>query len=100
MSELKTNSKAKAWVPPVFPGGGRIPNDVLVVNANYVKQTLEEERFHRQVNSKGRSQRFECCHSLHISLFFDGTNNNESNDTKKRFFTESRETQKQERRFD
>ncbi|WP_256591180.1 MULTISPECIES: phospholipase effector Tle1 domain-containing protein [unclassified Pseudomonas] len=26
---------------------------------------------------------FECCHSLHISLFFDGTNNNEFNDTKK-----------------
>ncbi|WP_207291276.1 MULTISPECIES: DUF2235 domain-containing protein, partial [unclassified Pseudomonas] len=33
--------------------------------------------------SKGQSQRFDCCHSLHISLFFDGTNNNELNDTKK-----------------
>jgi hypothetical protein len=54
-----------------------------VVNANYEKQALEERRFHQQENSKGRSQRFECCHSLHVSLFFDGTNNNESNDTKK-----------------
>ena len=83
MPEVKENSNAKAWAPPIFPVGGRISSDVSVVTCNFGKQTLEEDCFLRKVNSKGRSQRFECCHSLHISLFFDGTNNNDANDTKK-----------------
>lgn len=83
MSEVKSGSSAKVWVPPVFPVMGRLPSDVLSVTANSNKQTFEEDFHHRQVNSKGRSQRFECVQSLHISLFFDGTNNNEDNDTKK-----------------
>ena len=83
MPEVKENSKAKAWAPPAFPVTGRLPADARVVTGNYGKQTLEEDCFHQQLNSKGRSQRFECCHSLHISMFFDGTNNNDANDTKK-----------------
>jgi hypothetical protein len=83
MSKVKSSSSAKVWVPPVFPVMGRLPSDVLSVTANSNKQTFEEDFHHRQVNSKGRSQRFECVQSLHISLFFDGTNNNEDNDTKK-----------------
>ena len=83
MPEVKESSSAKAWAPPPFPVGGRMPTDVGVVACNCGKQTLEEDFFHRQVNSKGRSQRFDCCHSLHVSLFFDGTNNNDDNDTKK-----------------
>ena len=83
MPEVKENSKAKAWAPPAFPVTGRLPADARVVTGNYGKQTFEEDCFHQQLNSKGRSQRFECCHSLHISLFFDGTNNNDANDTKK-----------------
>jgi hypothetical protein len=83
MPEVKSNPNAKVWAPPVFPLMGRLPSDVVKVTANYNKQTAEEIFHHRQVNAKGQSQRFECCHSLHISLFFDGTNNNEFNDTKK-----------------
>jgi len=83
MPEVKNNSNAKVWVPPVFPVEGRLPGDTVTVTANYKKQTAEEHGHQREVDSKGQSQRYECCHSLHISLFFDGTNNNEFNDTKK-----------------
>ncbi|WP_258394896.1 hypothetical protein [Pseudomonas fluorescens] len=83
MSEVKNNSNAKVWVPPVFPVEGRLPGDVVAVTANYKKQIAEEVCHQRGVDSKGQSLGFECCHSLHISLFFDGTNNNEINDTKK-----------------
>jgi hypothetical protein len=83
MSEVKSNSHAKVWAPPVFPMGGRLPGDVVTVTANYKKRTAEEHDHQKGVNSKGRSHGFECCHSLLISLFFDGTNNNELNGTKK-----------------
>ena len=83
MSEVKNNSVAKAWAPPRFPVGGRLPSETSVVTANYNKQTSEENIFRQGINSKGQKQHSECCHSLHISLFFDGTNNNNDNDTKK-----------------
>lgn len=83
MSEVKSNSKAKVWGPPAFPVSGRLPTDVRVVTDNYDRQTAEEDRDRQKINSKGQKQHFECCHSLHISLFFDGTNNNDDNDTKK-----------------
>lgn len=83
MSEIKNNSKSKAWAPPVFPLEGRLPADVRIVTKNYQKHTYEEDRFQRTPDAQGRrSQLFCCCHSLHISLFFDGTNNNDNNDTK------------------
>jgi hypothetical protein len=83
MPELKNNSKDNAFGPPVFPLGGRLPTDAVRVSENYNKQMAEERYFCRQRDFQGRSQRFECCHSLHVSLFFDGTNNNENNDTQK-----------------
>ena len=83
MPEVKNNSSAKVWAPPVFPLAGRLPGNVVTVTANYKKQIAEEVCHQRGVDSKGQSLGFECCHSLHISLFFDGTNNNEFNDTKK-----------------
>ncbi len=83
MSKVKKNLKVKVWGPPAFPVVGRFPTDIRVVTTNYEKQTSEEDRFHRKTDSMGRSQRFKCCQSLHISLFFDGTNNNDDNDTKK-----------------
>lgn len=83
MSEVKKNKNAKVWAPPVFPVKGRLPGDVVTVTANYKKQMAEEVCHQRGVDANGQSQAFDCCHSLHISLFFDGTNNNEFNDTKK-----------------
>lgn len=82
MSEVIKEPKDKVWAPPVFPLGGRLPTLARVVTDNYEKQTLEEKIFCQGINSKGQKQHSECCHSLHISLFFDGTNNNDANDTK------------------
>ena len=83
MSTVKENSSSKAWAPPEFPVNGRLPTEISAVTANYEKQTLEENLFRQVVNSRGQKQHSACCHSLHISLFFDGTNNNNDNDTKK-----------------
>ncbi|MGJ7517108.1 T6SS phospholipase effector Tle1-like catalytic domain-containing protein [Pseudomonas baetica] len=83
MSKMKESSKAKAWAPPVFPVEGRLPADVRAVTNNYKKHLYEENLFQRTPDAQGQhSQLFCCCHSLHISLFFDGTNNNDNNDTK------------------
>ncbi|AMB85939.1 hypothetical protein AWM79_11760 [Pseudomonas agarici] len=82
MSEVNSNSKAKAWGAPHFPESGRLPTNISMVTDNYDKQTYEEDLFRRGTNSRGQRRYSECCHSLHISLFFDGTNNNEKQDTK------------------
>nr|WP_243845341.1 DUF2235 domain-containing protein [Pseudomonas syringae] len=83
MPEVKSNPIAKAWAPPLFPVAGRLPTDISAVTANYNKQTAEENIFRQGVNARGQKRHSDCCHSLHISLFFDGTNNNNDNDTKK-----------------
>ena len=82
MSEIKEN-KAKVWAPPTFPVGGRLPVEIRKVTENYSKQTKEENLFRQTTNARGQKRHSACCHSLHVSLFFDGTNNNEDNDTKK-----------------
>ena len=82
MSEVNNNSKDKAWGPPVFPAAGRFPTKTSDVTDNYNKQIAEQNRLQQKRDDQGRrTQRFTCCHSLHISLFFDGTNNNEKSDT-------------------
>ncbi len=83
MSEVKTSAIAKVWAPPLFPVTGRLPTEVATVTANYNKQTAEEDLFRQGVNAKGQKRHSDCCQSLHISLFFDGTNNNNDNDTQK-----------------
>ena len=81
--EKNNSSKAKSWAPPIFPVGGRLPTDIRKVTENYNKQLEEKNRFRQTFNARGQKRHSACCHSLHISLFFDGTNNNEYNDTKK-----------------
>ena len=76
-------SKNNVWAPSSFPFAGRLPRETSKVYENYEMQTAEEKRFRQMTNSDGRKQHSECCHSLHISLFFDGTNNNDDNDSKK-----------------
>ncbi|WP_420901466.1 phospholipase effector Tle1 domain-containing protein [Escherichia coli] len=71
------------YAPPVFPEDGRLILSEAQVNANYLKQINKTEE-HKTNCSKQAGFRigFTCSQSLHISLFFDGTNNNEYNDTK------------------
>lgn len=81
MSELSELSVSNVWIGEHFPVGGRLPRDTTQVSRNYSLQMFEERDFHRRRNNLGQSQRSNCCHSLHVSFFFDGTNNNEHRDT-------------------
>ena len=76
MSEIK--SSEPVYVPAVFPNEGRLPRDMKAVRANYRLQMAAEHQYRQQENAvRGGSSVFTCAHSLHISLFFDGTNNND-----------------------
>ncbi|WP_350025217.1 T6SS phospholipase effector Tle1-like catalytic domain-containing protein [Providencia rettgeri] len=74
----KTECGAPCWVPPEFPEQGRLVLTPKQIEANYKKIVAEERLYQRQAS---QSQQDRCCKSLHISLFFDGTNNNEPYDT-------------------
>lgn len=82
MSKVKT--RAAVWAPPLFPDNGRLPVSQQKVIDNYLLQKREEEQYLNQFNAQ-TGQRggagFTCSQSLHISFFFDGTGNNEDNDT-------------------
>ncbi len=72
-----------AWAPPLFPEQGRLPLAQKSVNDNYKKQIKEADDFRNQLSATvGRRVGSVCSQSLHISLFFDGTGNNDDNDTK------------------
>ncbi|MNF46173.1 hypothetical protein D3C84_273280 [compost metagenome] len=81
MSEV--NSTEPVYAPASFPKEGRLPTDQQSVWANYYKQTAEVELYRQQLNAqRGLRGASTCARSLHISLFFDGTNNNEPYDTR------------------
>ncbi|BAN45900.1 DUF2235 domain-containing protein [Metapseudomonas resinovorans] len=79
MSEV--TNKAKVLAPPVFPQEGRLPGTSRAVGENYARQTREANLYKQARDENGRRQHGKCCQAVHISLFFDGTNNNEKNDT-------------------
>lgn len=80
MSKLKYHA---AWAPPLFPSTGRLLVNKQQVEDNYQKQKKEERRYLLECNeSSGKKNGFSCSHSLHVSLFFDGTGNNNENDVK------------------
>ncbi|WP_312663845.1 DUF2235 domain-containing protein [Pantoea sp. CTOTU49201] len=82
MSKIKT--RANVWAPPLFPENGRIPVTHKAVIDNYLLQKREEEQYLQQFNAQTERRNgagFTCSQSLHISFFFDGTGNNEDNDT-------------------
>jgi hypothetical protein len=84
MYEVKDKAnKAKVLAPPAFPKEGRLPGTLRAVGENYGLQTRESDQYKQKKDENGRSQHGKCCQAIHVSLFFDGTNNNEPNDTKK-----------------
>ncbi|POF41284.1 hypothetical protein B0D71_13755 [Pseudomonas laurylsulfativorans] len=82
MSEVK--NRDSVYVPALFPKAGRLPSDSEAVRANYQRQTAEVELYRQKLNAqRGFRGASTCARALHISLFFDGTNNNEPYDTHK-----------------
>ncbi|MDY7534307.1 DUF2235 domain-containing protein [Pseudomonas sp. Bout1] len=82
MSEVK--SSESVYVPALFPKAGRLPSDPQKVSDNYDLQMAETQKYRQELNAqRGLRGASTCARSLHISLFFDGTNNNEPYDTRK-----------------
>ncbi|KAA0988562.1 DUF2235 domain-containing protein [Pseudomonas sp. ANT_J12] len=84
-AEIKSRP-ASALVPPVFPGQGRLPTDPNQVSENIRKQKADETRFTNQqrklLQSMGNIQSGPpCSKALHITIAFDGTNNNDAADS-------------------
>ncbi|HEK3245369.1 TPA: DUF2235 domain-containing protein [Proteus mirabilis] len=69
---------APCWAPPHFPNQGRLALTAQQTKEN-IKKIEAEEIKHRQNITK--KEAIQCCKSLHASFFFDGTNNNNKNDT-------------------
>ncbi|KRB04698.1 hypothetical protein ASD91_23445 [Pseudomonas sp. Root68] len=81
MSEIK--NRDSVYVPALFPKERRLPSDPEAVRENYQRQTAEVELYRQELNAqRGFRGASTCARALHISLFFDGTNNNEHNDTR------------------
>lgn len=82
MSEIK--SRESVYVPAIFPKTRRLPSSPELVRANYRRQIAEVELYRQELNAqRGFRGASTCARALHISLFFDGTNNNEPYDTRK-----------------
>ncbi|MEQ5126018.1 DUF2235 domain-containing protein [Providencia alcalifaciens] len=67
------------WAPPLFPEQGRLQLSMSQITNN-LYNAREEERRHQHLDIKNCMA---CVKNVHVSLFFDGTNNNEPYDTKK-----------------
>lgn len=65
------------WAPPFFPQQGRLSLTHEQLKENIKKIEYEDNKPRSQITQKGATQ---CCKSLHVSFFFDGTNNNIKND--------------------
>ncbi|HEF4762082.1 TPA: DUF2235 domain-containing protein [Pseudomonas putida] len=82
MSEIK--NRDSVYVPALFPKARRLPRDSASVRDNYQRQTAEVKLYRQKLNAqRGFRGASTCARALHISLFFDGTNNNEPYDTRK-----------------
>ncbi|MBS3828298.1 T6SS phospholipase effector Tle1-like catalytic domain-containing protein [Proteus mirabilis] len=73
MSEIKVDP---VFAPPSFPNGGRLNLTLAQLKENY-RLRNKETRAYQQSDLDNRGS---CVKSLHISFFFDGTNNNKNND--------------------
>lgn len=66
------------WAPPLFPKDGRLELTQKQIRSNHEKLTNKEKEYYQNAKIQKKAL---CCKTLHVSLFFDGTNNNNYNDT-------------------
>ncbi|MEQ5206798.1 DUF2235 domain-containing protein [Proteus sp. fly-1067] len=66
------------WAPPLFPKKGRLALTKEQISTNHEKLTNKEIEYYQNAKKQKKAL---CCKTLHVSLFFDGTNNNNYNDT-------------------
>lgn len=66
------------WAPPLFPKKGRLALTKEQISTNHEKLTNKEIEYYQNAKKQKKAL---CCKTLHVSLFFDDTNNNNFNDT-------------------
>lgn len=76
---------ASALAPPAFPMEGRLPNEPSQLSKNISLQKIDERKFgseqRKVLEAKGEADSgLPCSKTLHITLAFDGTNNNDHAD--------------------
>ncbi len=81
MSEIKPAQAV--WGPPEFPAEGRLELSRQQLEDNYKLRKKEENKFKSESNIKQQvNDGMPCCKTLHMSFFFDGTNNHRDSDIK------------------
>lgn len=69
------------WGPAEFPKDGRLELSRKQLEANYLLRKKEHTAFNIENNRRYKANLgASCSKTLHISFFFDGTNNNKKND--------------------
>lgn len=86
MSKGTSPSPNTALVAPNFPAEGRLPKEPKLLSENITKQKRDEVAFgnqqRKQLQAKGEANSgTPCCKTLHITIAFDGTNNNDKADS-------------------
>ncbi|VVQ34640.1 hypothetical protein PS943_03897 [Pseudomonas fluorescens] len=86
MNTYTSPSPSTAFVAPIFPADGRLPKEPKLLSENIKKQRRDEVAFgneqRKQLQAKGEaSTGIPCCKTLHITIAFDGTNNNDNADS-------------------
>jgi len=86
MNTHTSPSPSTAFVAPIFPADGRLPKEPKLLSENIKKQRRDEVAFgneqRKQLQAKGEaSTGIPCCKTLHITIAFDGTNNNDNADS-------------------
>jgi uncharacterized protein (DUF2235 family) len=83
LTQQRPPAASQVEIAPRFTNSG-LPQDSQTVKANLDKQKTDEKRLWNQAiqNASGNGEEATepCAKSLHISLFFDGTNNHEPSD--------------------
>lgn len=78
----KEISFAPVWAPAVVEARGRLPLEKRAVRVNVNLHNAEHTQYRTQLNQElGMRGLSTCARSLHLSFFFDGTNNNNRYDT-------------------
>lgn len=86
LSNAKSPHPSAALVAPKFPADGRLPLDPKLLSENIKKQKRDEVAFGNQQKSQSQANGaayagVPCSKTLHITLAFDGTNNNDKADS-------------------
>lgn len=82
---LREDIRVTVSVAPEFPKERLLPLEPSVLSKNISRQVKEERKYNeekikRDREGGGESSGIPCCKTLHVSIGYDGTNNNDRAD--------------------